>query len=112
EYLNLSKWRLKVVAILVMIECLLFQDIQRIEIMTRRKHGRKKQIKQKKRKSRKKNIAHVDEQHVEELSDQNGSDDLSAHGNEPDPMSAHENETDHLSATSQVFFPKLFVGCN
>ncbi|KAH0905065.1 hypothetical protein HID58_044568 [Brassica napus] len=70
-------------------------------IMTKPKRGGKKNTKQKKGKSTKKNIAHVEEQHVEELSTGNDRDDLSAHENETDHP-AQENETDHLSATSQV----------
>ena len=42
-------------------ECFLLQDIQKIEIMTGRKRGGKKNTKQKKGKSAKRNIAHVEE---------------------------------------------------
>ncbi|KAG2310912.1 hypothetical protein Bca52824_022469 [Brassica carinata] len=68
--------------------------------MTKRKSGGKKNTKRKKGKSTKRNIAPVEEQHVEELSTGNDSDDLSSHGNETD-LPIHENETDHMSETSQ-----------
>ncbi|KAJ4875513.1 hypothetical protein Rs2_40531 [Raphanus sativus] len=64
--------------------------------------GRGGKQKTKQRKSTKRKNAPVEEQHVEELSTRNGSDDQSAHGNESDHLSAHAHETDHESASSQV----------
>ncbi|KAJ4875509.1 hypothetical protein Rs2_40527 [Raphanus sativus] len=64
--------------------------------------GRGGKQKTKQRKSRKRKSAPVEEQHVEELSTRNDSDDQSAHGNESDHLSAHAHETDHESASSQV----------
>ncbi|KAL0856327.1 hypothetical protein Bca101_061480 [Brassica carinata] len=57
------------------------------------------------RKSTKRNSAPEEEQHEEELSTGNDSDDQSAHGNEYDHLSAHAHETDHESASSQECQP-------
>ncbi|XP_056850690.1 uncharacterized protein At3g43530-like [Raphanus sativus] len=67
--------------------------------------GRGGKQKTKQRKSTKRKNAPVEEQHVEELSTRNGSDDQSAHGNESDHLSAHAHETDHESASSQECQP-------